>query len=401
MRAFLKTATALTAAGVCVALFSQPVSAARSESATASAVPVGVTVTPPQAAGRRGGKAVPGILSNADGKTLYTFDADDEAGKATCLAACATAWPPLTAPPRAVLSSEWTVTARADGVKQWAYRGHPLYRSAKDTKAGETAGDGADSKWHVAYYDPSPSSVAAPAGIGVKQSGLGSGDIFVDYRGMTLYMAANNRPCDETCRKTWAPLPAGGLAKTVGDWTITDREDGSRQWAYRGKLVYTFTGDGRAGDVNGVHFDENWQTVALREYFTPPQVKMRKSGSLVVFTTTDGLTLYARDKYQYAPGSFHADDGSSSNVGYGREVGTEGCAGGCGPEWVPLKAAPNSQPSGFWTILTRADGTRQWAYQGYAIYANSKDKKPGEMMGRDMFDFTDGSHAMFWRVATP
>src|SRR5262249_46245610 len=132
-----------------------------------------------------------------------------------------------------------------------------------------------------------------------------------------------------------------------------------------------------------------------------PEVKMRRNGSIVVFTTANGMTLYARDKYQYAPGSFHADDGSTSNVGYGREIGTAACVGGCSSDWVPFKASADAQPSGYWRVLTRADGTRQWAYQGYALYANAQDKKPGDMLGSDLFDFTDGSHAMFWRVAAP
>ena len=33
--------------------------------------------------------------------------------------------------------------------------------------------------------------------------------------------------------------------------------------------------------------------------------------------------------------------------------------------------------------------------------ANAQDKKPGDMMGRDVFDFSDGSHARYWRAATP
>jgi predicted lipoprotein with Yx(FWY)xxD motif len=402
MRTVLKAGTALVIAGGFIVAFSQSAPAAPTPQAPA-ALPMGVTMTPPQTGrGGRGSAArnTSGVLGDAASMTLYFSDADTDAGKPTCVDACAKEWPALTAPPRAVLSPEWTVIARADGVKQWAYKGKPLYLSTKDEKPGDTKGDGADGKWHTATYQIPGSDVPTPAGITVKQNDHAGGDVFVDHRGMTLYMSPNNK-CDETCRKSWSPLPAGDLAKPVSDWAISEHEDGTRQWNYKGQLVFTFTGDGRASDVNGIHFDEKWKPVALREYFQPPEVKMRKSGGLVVFTTKDGLTLYARDKYQYAPGSFHADDGGTQNVGFGREVGTDACVGACDPAWVPFKASKDAQPSGFWSIVTRADGTRQWAYQGYAIYANAQDKKPGDMMGRDVFDFSDGSHARYWRAATP
>jgi predicted lipoprotein with Yx(FWY)xxD motif len=236
----------------------------------------------------------------------------------------------------------------------------------------------------------------------VRSNSKAGGDTLVDFKGMTLYTSVDDRDaCRKDCLKSWAPFSAGELAKPVGDWTIAEREDGTRQWVYQGRAVYTFKGDGRAGDAQGILFDPTWQAATVRRYFMPAQVQLRKSGSVLTFTTANGMTLYARDKYVYAPGSFHADEGSLSNIGTGREIGTSACDQGCDPAWTPFKAAADAQPSGYWSILTRADGTRQWAYQGYALYTNAKDKKPGEMMGRDTFDFTDGSHAMYWRIAAP
>jgi predicted lipoprotein with Yx(FWY)xxD motif len=45
---------------------------------------------------------------------------------------------------------EWTVVTRDDGTKQWAHKGKPLYTFAKDSKPGETAGEGFNKVWHVA-----------------------------------------------------------------------------------------------------------------------------------------------------------------------------------------------------------------------------------------------------------
>ncbi len=39
-------------------------------------------------------------------------------------------------------SGDWTIITRDDGLKQWAYKGKPLYAFAKDTKAGDKTGDG-------------------------------------------------------------------------------------------------------------------------------------------------------------------------------------------------------------------------------------------------------------------
>ncbi len=88
-------------------------------------------------------------LVDSKGMTLYTFT-KDETGKSACVAQCATNWPPLKASEQAKPMGSWTVVAREDGSKQWAYKGKPLYTWAKDTKAGEAGGDGMGGMWHIA-----------------------------------------------------------------------------------------------------------------------------------------------------------------------------------------------------------------------------------------------------------
>jgi len=51
----------------------------------------------------------------------------------------------------ATSSGNWTVITRDDGSKMWAYKGKPLYTWNKDTKPGDTTGDGfLNNAWHVA-----------------------------------------------------------------------------------------------------------------------------------------------------------------------------------------------------------------------------------------------------------
>lgn len=82
--------------------------------------------------------------------TLYVFGKDTE-GKSACNGQCAMNWPPLVAGADAMSMGDWTVVTRDDGSKQWAYKGKPLYTFAKDSKAGDTTGDGAgNGNWHAA-----------------------------------------------------------------------------------------------------------------------------------------------------------------------------------------------------------------------------------------------------------
>ncbi len=89
------------------------------------------------------------VLTDAKGMTLYVFD-KDTAGKSACNGPCATNWPPLMAPASAKPMGKYTVVTRDDGFRQWAYDGKPLYTWAKDTKPGDTTGDGVNNVWHVA-----------------------------------------------------------------------------------------------------------------------------------------------------------------------------------------------------------------------------------------------------------
>jgi predicted lipoprotein with Yx(FWY)xxD motif len=93
-------------------------------------------------------KMTDGVLTNAAGMTLYTFD-KDEGGKSMCNGPCTANWPPLMAGADAKASGDWSIVTRDDGAKQWAYKGKPVYLWAKDTKPGDKTGDGFNNVWHV------------------------------------------------------------------------------------------------------------------------------------------------------------------------------------------------------------------------------------------------------------
>ena len=86
-------------------------------------------------------KVTDGVFTDAKGMTLYTF-AKDQPGVSNCNDNCAKNWPPLAAAADATPMGEWTIVTRADGSKQWAYKGLPVYLWIKDAKPGDNTGNG-------------------------------------------------------------------------------------------------------------------------------------------------------------------------------------------------------------------------------------------------------------------
>jgi predicted lipoprotein with Yx(FWY)xxD motif len=91
-----------------------------------------------------------------------------------------------------------------------------------------------------------------------------------------------------------------------------------------------------------------------------------------VLTDKAGMTLYTFDK-------------DPANAG--KSV----CNGGCARNWPPLMASSGATTGGDWSIVTRDDGTKQWAYAGKPLYRWIKDQKPGDKTG-------DGFRGV-WHVA--
>ncbi|WP_353192194.1 hypothetical protein [Pandoraea pnomenusa] len=95
-------------------------------------------------------KAMGGMLVDGQNRTVYTFDKDAAgSGKSACNGPCAEAWPPVMAPASAKAEGDYTIVTRDDGMKQWAYKGKPVYLFTKDAAPGDMKGDGFKDMWHV------------------------------------------------------------------------------------------------------------------------------------------------------------------------------------------------------------------------------------------------------------
>lgn len=74
--------------------------------------------------------------------------------------------------------------------------------------------------------------------------------------------------------------------------------------------------------------------------------------------------------------------------------GKSACNGQCATNWPPLMADAAAKDTGLWTVVTRDDGGKQWAYKAKPLYAFAKDGKAGDATG-------DGLLNGAWHVATP
>lgn len=101
------------------------------------------------------------ILVDSQGMALYLFT-EDEQGEPTCYDECAQNWPPLVVENREPVvgpgldEASAATVEREDGPAQVTYNGHPLYRHAQDTAAGEVGGQGAEGAWYAIGVDGEP-----------------------------------------------------------------------------------------------------------------------------------------------------------------------------------------------------------------------------------------------------
>ncbi len=99
-----------------------------------------------------------------------------------------------------------------------------------------------------------------------KPGDTAKGKALVDGKDMTLYTfdrdASGKSNCNGQCAANWPALTAAADAKPSGDWTVVTRDDGGKQWAYKGKPLYTFNKDAKPGDASGDGLNNVWHIAA-------------------------------------------------------------------------------------------------------------------------------------------
>jgi predicted lipoprotein with Yx(FWY)xxD motif len=102
-------------------------------------------------------------------------------------------------------------------------------------------------------------------------------------------------------------------------------------------------------------------------------VKVMQSRKGQIFADANGMTLYTFDR-----------DTSGQ---------TSTCDGKCTERWIPLAASADAEAKGDFTLITRSDGSKMWAYRYRPLYTSQYDKTPGDINGFDS--------ANLWHVARP
>lgn len=157
------------------------------------------------------------ILVDGKGMTLYIFTKDGP-DQSNCNAGCIANWPPLLTQGNPTLgpgvdASVIGSTMLADGTKIVTYDHKPLYYFIKDTKSGDTSGQGVGGVWFV--ISPAGKEIEGPSGSATTATSAPAasfveptikvatdptlGKILVDGKGMTLYIFTKDGPDQSNC----------------------------------------------------------------------------------------------------------------------------------------------------------------------------------------------------------
>jgi predicted lipoprotein with Yx(FWY)xxD motif len=221
------------------------------------------------------------LLTTAKNYSVYVFD-KDTATQSQCVGDCLRTWSSLIAPQLARAQGEWGLLERSPGVKQWTFRGKPLYTYELDSEQWSQEGSDVQG-WRNVYTQRAP---APPAGFTVQDST--SGEVLADARGRTIYVyycgddSVDQLACDhpnDTQVYRLAMCGGGDAAKCLVHWPYVlanknarsnsrawsvlridpktgrivapDQADALSVWAYRERPVYTYGSDQKPGDIHG------------------------------------------------------------------------------------------------------------------------------------------------------
>ncbi len=209
------------------------------------------------------------IAADQNRKTLYTPQDDVDAAFLCIENTCLEQWSPVVAPHIARSIGDWEIITREDGLKQWAYQGRPLFRYSGDVLLGEAAGhdvafDLEGNLMEAMVLEPRP-----PYPGWVRVQDTDAGEMLADESYKTIYtwdpskllsrLSSPAEACGAECLdEEWVPKLAGeDDVAPGGNWAILPLSDGRRQWAYKGRQLFTNTRDKTQGSFLGYRHGGN------------------------------------------------------------------------------------------------------------------------------------------------
>jgi predicted lipoprotein with Yx(FWY)xxD motif len=332
------------------------------------------------------------VFTSQTGLSLYFFD-KDTAGVSNCLgklddsSSCIAKWPPLLATADTQVSGNFSLIKRDDGTLHWAWKGRALYSFSGDQTLGDTKGDGLAGVWHLARRAPFALSSAAVPAYQAKAVVWSQQEVSGQLQGrrwnkeaFSLYLFDNDpidsSSCVSACLNAWPPLLADAGSIATEPLSLISRGSGNKQWAYLGKPLYLYAKDALAGETKGESM-AGWHLASKLPALSRTVdnvARLTSTGKAQTLVPTDAsnssFTVQWLDKDQFSLYRFDKDTELTSN-----------CSGACLAKWPPFLAADTAVAVGDFAILTRADGYKQWAWQGKPLYFFSGDSSKGQSNG--------------------
>ncbi len=326
---------------------------------------------------------------------------------------CQDLWPAVLAGADAKSVGKWSIIARKDGAKQWAYDGYPVYTSNLDKQPGDVLGGSnrrarGDAPGVREPIGPHPN---VPPAFTVVM--VGSGRMLVNYSGFSVYSWDGDGPdksnCTGACLESWLPVLAAESSQPQGEWTILQRQPGIRQWSFRKKPVYTYIGDTKPRSMMGSD-EPGWHNVYTQKAPAwPAEFTQTDTHAGIVLADSRGKTIYL-----YACGDDALDqqacDHPASPQGYRFSVCGGNDAARCVKTFPYVVAARDAKsPSRAWTTIDidpatglyapagQAGALHVWAYRGRPVYTFA-DEKPGDVDGDAWGEFygARNGYKAFW-----
>ena len=105
-----------------------------------------------------------------------------------------------------------------------------------------------------------PAERADVAPLRTMETGIGG--VLVDEKGMTLYTYSKDpmgaSECSGRCARRWPPVTATAAPSPGSELTVVQRQDGTKQYAWRGRPLYRWVKDKQPGQTTGHNLGEVW-----------------------------------------------------------------------------------------------------------------------------------------------
>ena len=327
---------------------------------------------------------------------------------------CEMLWPPVLAPEDAKTVGKWTVVKRKNGQGQWAYDGFPVYTSSLDHKTGDVLGasnslQGVETGVLRVPVGPPPDVPPELAVIPIH-----TGHLLTTFKGFSVYTsdadASGKSNCTGKCLADWNPVLAPQTARSRGEWSVVERSPGIKQWAYRGKPLYTYVHERRGRSVTGSDIP-GWRNVFTQRALLPPaEFTVQDSRIGQVLADANGKTIYV-----YFCNDDALDQQSCDHPASPQAYRLAIC-GNFDPklcqETFPYVRAPADarSDSNLWSVMSidpntgtqaktgQSGAIQVWAYRERPVYTYGGDLKPGDANGDAYGEFSGqrNGYKAFW-----